>query len=239
MALIVSGDTAGWIMPCGCTSNQSGGLPRRGTFVERTRGDHAVVLVDAGGAPGGTSAYERLKFEAILAGEQAMGVAAHNLGAAEATLGAEYLRELQKKLDFPFLSSNLRSESGELVAAATREVEASPGGIRIKLVGVVSPHLVGGPLKADQPRDAILRAIESSPASDALVVLAYLPEPELRQLAAELPEADLVVGGPTGQSIAPTNVGPTLLASATNKGKFLIEFETAGRSTPGRGKSSS
>ena len=88
VALIVSGDTAGWIMPCGCTANQSGGLSRRGTFVRRARADHAVVLADAGGAPGGTSPYERLKFEAILAGERAMGIAAHNLGAPEAALGA-------------------------------------------------------------------------------------------------------------------------------------------------------
>jgi Cytochrome c554 and c-prime len=62
---------------------------------------------------------------------------------------------------------------------------------------------------------------------DAVVVLAYLPEDELIQLAAALPEADVVVGGPTGQSIAPRSVGPVLLASATNKGKFLIDLEAA------------
>src|SRR5438105_2896094 len=33
VTLVVSGDTAGWILPCGCTSNQSGGLARRGTFI--------------------------------------------------------------------------------------------------------------------------------------------------------------------------------------------------------------
>src|SRR3990172_11014673 len=33
LVLVVSGDTAGWIVPCGCASNQSGGLPRRGSFV--------------------------------------------------------------------------------------------------------------------------------------------------------------------------------------------------------------
>jgi len=229
VALIVSGDTAGWIMPCGCTANQSGGLARRGTFVERVRADHAVVLVDAGGAPGGTSPYERLKFEAILAAERAMGVAAHNLGAAEAALGAEYLREVQQKRNFPFLSTNLRDAAGALVAASTLEVVASPAGMRIKVLGVVSPRLVPGGLRADEPRDAILRAIGNGPASDVVVVLAYLPEPELRELADALPEVDLVVGGPTGQSIAPAQAGPTLLASATNKGKFLIELEAAGR----------
>jgi len=236
VAVIVSGDTAGWIMPCGCTANQSGGLPRRGTIVRRTRTDHAVILADAGGAPGGTASYERLKFEAILAGERAMEVAAHNLGAPEAALGAEYLREVQKRLDVPFLSANLRDAHGTLIAAPVRAVEAAPGGMRITLVGVVSPRLVRGGLQADEPRDAILKAISGDQARDALVVLAYLPDAELRQLAAELPEADLVIGGPTGQSIAPTKIGPTWLASATNKGKFLIRMETDGRGAPWSGQ---
>ncbi len=92
LAVVVSGDTAGWIMPCGCTTNQSGGLPRRGTYVRVARADHTVILADAGGAPDGTSPYQRLKFEAILGGERAMGIAAHNLGAPEAALGADYLQ---------------------------------------------------------------------------------------------------------------------------------------------------
>src|SRR6187431_1242323 len=93
IALLVSGDTAGWIVPCGCTSNQSGGLLRRGTYVAELRKTHDVLLVDAGGAPSGTSEYDRAKFEAILAGEREMSVVAHNLGAAEAQLGAEYIRK--------------------------------------------------------------------------------------------------------------------------------------------------
>jgi Cytochrome c554 and c-prime len=236
LSLIVSGDTAGWIMPCGCTANQSGGLPRRGSFVNHARADHAVVLADAGGAPGGTSPYDRLKFEAILAGELAMGIVAHNLGAPEAALGAQYLRETGKRLGVPFLSANLRDGDGALIAPASIVVAASPGGKRIMLVGVVSPQLVRGGLKVDEPRAAILAALKGAQEYDALVVLAYLREPELRQLAAELPEADVVVGGPTGQSIAPTRVGPTWLASATNKGKFLIQLNTEGRGTPWTGQ---
>ncbi len=56
-------------------------------------------------------------------------------------------------------------------------------------------------------------------------MLAYLPEDELRQLADDLPEADVVVGGPTGQPIAPKQIGPTLLTSATNKGKFVARLD--------------
>ena len=151
MALIVSGDTAGWIMPCGCTANQSGGLSRGATHVSRARADHAVVLVDAGGAPGGTSPYERLKFEAILAGEREMGIAAHNLGGAEAALGPEYLREIKKKLDFPLLSTNLHDSSGAAVAATSLAVRAAGSEMRILLLGVVSPRLLHGELKAGEP----------------------------------------------------------------------------------------
>src|SRR5712692_883662 len=71
--LLVSGDTAGWIMPCGCTSNQSGGLLRRGAFLKEQCEGADVGLLDAGGAPGGTAPYQRLKFEAILKGEKEMG----------------------------------------------------------------------------------------------------------------------------------------------------------------------
>jgi predicted CXXCH cytochrome family protein len=57
-----------------------------------------------------------------------------------------------------------------------------------------------------------------------LVVLAYLPEDELQELAKSLPEADLVLGGPTRQPVAPRRSGPTTWAAATNKGKFLVHL---------------
>jgi hypothetical protein len=68
---------------------------------------------------------------------------------------------------------------------------------------------------------------------DSLVVLAYLPQDELEQLTAALPEADAVIGGPTGQAMVPRKVGPTLLAAATNKGKFLIELSASSGGSAG------
>lgn len=59
---------------------------------------------------------------------------------------------------------------------------------------------------------------------DAIVVLAYLDEKELPELAGSLPEADLVLGGPTHQPVAPRASGPTTWAAATNKGKFLVHL---------------
>ena len=97
MAIVISGDTHGWIVPCGCTSNQSGGLSRRGTYVAGLRDEANAIVADVGGAPAGTSAYEKTKFEAILDGEMLMGIAAHNIGGPEAKLGGEYLRGLVRE----------------------------------------------------------------------------------------------------------------------------------------------
>src|SRR5256885_9651790 len=67
--LVISGDTSSWIMPCGCTSNQSGGLLRRATYLKSLTAQRPVICADAGGAVSGTSEYQRVKFEAILRGE--------------------------------------------------------------------------------------------------------------------------------------------------------------------------
>ncbi|MEX0715145.1 MAG: multiheme c-type cytochrome [Planctomycetaceae bacterium] len=226
LAILVSGDTAGWIVPCGCAAGQSGGLSRRGALVEQAGRDAAVIVLDAGGAASGTSRYQRLKFEAILAGERRLNVAAHNLGGPEAALGPDYLRELAERSGAPFVSANLRDADGKPVAEPFRIVEAA--GRHIAVVGVLSPQYADARVNIDPPRQAVLDALRALPRKvDWTVVLAYLPEPELRRLANELPEVDLVVGGPTGQSIAPERIGPALLASATNKGKFIVRLERA------------
>jgi hypothetical protein len=150
-----------------------------------------------------------------------MGLAVHNIGGAEAELGPDYLRGASRRLKVPLLSANVRDRQGNLVALPYRIVEAA--GRRLAFAGVLSPQFQTAEILVSEPRQAILETLQSiQEPYDSLIVLAYLPEAELRELAAGLPEADVVMGGPTGQSISPTKVGPVLLASATNKGKFIL-----------------
>jgi Cytochrome c554 and c-prime len=86
--------------------------------------------------------------------------------------------------------------------------------------------VVSAELQVTPPRQAAIEALRGVAGKyDAAIVLAYLPEDELRQLADALPEADAVIGGPTGQPISPKQIGPTLLTSATNKGKFMAQLD--------------
>ena len=230
LTIVISGDTDGWITPCGCTSNQSGGLLRRGTFISGLRKKGDVLYADAGGAVHFNSDYDRLKLDAIVAGEKLMGIVAHNIGRAEASFGPQALRELVRN-GVPLVSANLRDVSGQPVAPPLRIT--ATGGKRIAITGVLAGRFAPPQLRVDDPRQAVLAAVGNVKGQyDSLIVLAYLPQDELEQLASALPEADAVVGGPTGQPIAPRQVGPTLLASATNKGKFLavLNLSNAGAS---------
>ena len=105
------------------------------------------------------------------------------------------------------------------------------------MLGVLSPKFARGGLRVDDPAEAVLKLIATLKGQfDLLLVLAYLPEDELESFVARVPEADLVVGGPTRQSIAPRRTGPTTWAATTNKGKFLVHLEQAARGTTWEGK---
>ncbi len=233
LVVLVSGDTEGWIVPCGCASNQSGGLPRRDTCIERLRAKSKIVVADVGGAAGGSSEYDRLRLEAIARGEILSGIDAHNIGASEAALGPNYLRELARRLELPLVSANTSDSDGKPIAPPLRIIQRA--GRRVALIGVLAECHASQSIRVGPPGRAVLDALDQLAGQyDAAVVLAYLPEEELRELAETLPEVDAIIGGPTGQPILPVAVGPTLLASATNKGKFLVRLDAPAAGTTER-----
>jgi len=163
-----------------------------------------------------------------------MGIDAHNIGASEVALGIDYLRQISRELSVPFVSANVFDAQGKPLAPAYRMVRR--GGQNIFLTGVMAKRYQTAELQVRDPQEAVLASLqEASGKYDYAIVLAYLPEDLLRSLATSLPEVDAVVGGPTGQTVAPEKIGPTLLCSATNKGKFLalIDLPAVGKGVAG------
>lgn len=225
--IVVSGDTAGWITPCGCTANQSGGLERRATLIKSFGAIDRVVYLDVGGSAAGKSEYQQVKLKSILQGDQLMGLEVHNIGAPETQLSPETIVRIGKEAKAKWLSANLQmvnaDDSTQSAIASHRVVVRH--GVRILVTGVIDPSLVKNPLwKAREASSSVLAVLQKERA-DIRIVLAYMDEPGLRALAESLPEVDYVVGGPTGQMLAPSSVGPVEVMSATNKGKFLAKIE--------------
>ncbi len=228
--LFVSGDTAGWITPCGCASNQSGGLARRATLIQKFGPGPGAVVVDAGGSASGTSEYHQVKLESILRGMVGMGVVAHNIGRSEVALRPDVLRRLAESTGTRWLSANLVAQQGPWQPEPL--IIEQIGDCRVGIVGVIDPEFVdtessGEYWSARDPVSAVITAFDQS-AADVRVVLGYMDEASLQELAAALPDVHAVVGGPTGQSITPTVVGDVTILSATNKGKFIgqLTFDT-------------
>jgi cytochrome c554/c'-like protein len=229
LTIFVSGDTAGWITPCGCASNQSGGLARRATLLGERGAAEQVLYLDAGGSAAGTSEYHQVKLEAILRGMKKMNLAAHNIGAAESAHAPDQLKSLAEKTGVTWLSANLTPAEGE---APLDHILIERCGVRIAVTGVVDPALVTKDAwVAREPVSAILDALRDVQA-DVTIVLAYFDEAGLRSLAESLPEVDFIVGGPTGQAMKPATIGPVTILSATNKGKYLARIEL----TPSEGE---
>ncbi len=225
VTIVCSADTQGWITPCGCTANQSGGLARRATLLKRLPSKSKVLLLDAGGSAIGRSEYQTLRLRFLLKGLNAMGLDAHNIGQSELHFSAAELESLGKELQIHWLSTNLYSADGEF--SGQRIVHWEGNGLKVDVVGVIDPKLViSQHWKATDPIKAIAEAFRNSKA-DVKVVLAYFQEEPLRNLAANLPEVDYVIGGPTGQTIAPSKQGSVTLMSTTNKGKFLCSIGLA------------
>ena len=225
--IVVSGDTAGWITPCGCTANQSGGLERRASLLKSLGPSDRIVYLDVGGSTAGKSAYQQLKLKSILLGDQLMGLEVHNIGAPETQLAPEALFQIAKETKTQWLSANLQvaNASGSIQEALTAYRMIERGGIRILVTSVVDPSLIKNNLwKTRDASSSVLQVLQKEKA-DIKIVLAYMDEPGLRALAESLPEVDFVVGGPTGQALSPSRVGPVEIMSATNKGKFLSRIE--------------
>src|SRR5207302_10291835 len=92
------------------------------------------------------------KFEAILAGEKAMGVSAHNLGRSELAFGPEALRAAAARTGVPFISANAKSTDGKPLADRIRIV--SLAGRRIAFVGVTSAAYSTDRITVDDPRQS-------------------------------------------------------------------------------------
>jgi Cytochrome c554 and c-prime len=220
--VMVSADTKGWITPCGCAANQSGGLARRATLVQIERKSSDVLLLDAGGSALGTTEYQATRLRYLLQGLAKIQLDAHNIGGPETAFSPAQLVRLGEPSSIHWLGSNLLDKQGKSVASTC--VEVTRGGLKFAIAGVVDPDLLESDhWEATEPKQAVLRAFKDRTA-DVRIVLAYFDEKGLQELADSLPEVDYIIGGPTGHALTPRKRGSVTILSSTNKGKFLASL---------------
>ncbi|PYT15534.1 MAG: hypothetical protein DMF51_06525 [Acidobacteria bacterium] len=206
--LLVTGDTQGYLENCGCKANQSGGVARRATALERLRRrDPESLVLDAGSAFVRPEKQHELDF--LTRQEQALYLAtldmmryqAAAVGTTELTFGLDYFKDQTRSLKVPFLASNL-SLAGRPIAPAS--VVLRSHGVRLGVIGIFEPPYGKSAtalfeentrsLTFADPIETLRRAApELRKKADLVVALGRLTPYTVRKVAAAVPDLDAIL----------------------------------------------
>lgn len=241
--LVLTGQRGGYLEPCGCTENQSGGLARLADLFHQIWGKSwPTVGIDDGGSLNKDRLFTEqalLKLDFFRKATQHMRYAGVGLGVEELRLGGEKLFEIystwsaEDDFDFKFLSANVTILSSKDLGVPIEYSIVKSGGLNIGITSVIGtskmrelPKVDPSILKVDDPMvalPAVLAKMKAEPTPpDFYVLLAHADDAESEQLAKAFPIFKVVVtaGGPEDPESREHRTGETLLVHTGRKGKY-------------------
>jgi hypothetical protein len=205
-----TGQTMGYLEPCGCRVNQAGGVAKRARRIAELRARFPGLLVlDVGSSfsdPGQLPVldlFAKSELEIFLGAMKGMGYDALAPGWTDLARGPSLFAALGTGSGLPYTGANLR-HGGAPLAAPVRVIERS--GVRARIVGVYEPPVdLQRPSRLDASLDSIevqdpvatvRRAFAGAPPSELAIVIGELSYRTVREIVRSCPEVDLVVTSP-------------------------------------------
>jgi len=205
VTILYTGDTRGWVEPCGCSQGVLGGLPRRATLLKRLRAQNPkALLVDAGALLGESS--DELKAPLIVEQLKAMGYCASNLGPADERWRKQ-LSALMRKGGLPGIS--LEYADG---AAIYRQRILIANQVRVGLAGVARFPT----RRQSQELRHVLGYLRRS--CDLVVLLSAASASDNLRLARQFAGMDVIIGIAPGKRPQLLRAGKVLIAPVTPEG---------------------
>ena len=162
-----------------------------------------------------------------------MGYDALGIGDDDLSLEKEFLTEISKKANFPFLSSNLiDEESGKLLFKPYLLKEMD--GLRVGIFSLLSPDIFLTPsdprkkgLIFQNPVEVAQRVIgELQPKTDMIILLSHLSYPKDIELAQAVSGIHFIFGSHTGANlIYPPIIKNTYILQTSSKGMYAGRLE--------------
>ncbi len=222
--IVIAGDVAGYLQPCGCTPSMSGGIKRWATAV-RALGDPSRVLVlENAGLVAGNGPQDRLKAEALVQALDSVQATAINVGSREAALGPGELNQLSQLSNGKLVSTSLGPNQQIGIAAFARKGPFLIG------AAVTQPStlsaLGGSPLSGI---DSAKRLVAQATAEGLTPILMLEGNrQEATEIAAALPAIKLIVFSQGGEApLVAYDVGSTKLVTPGEHGIYLVRISYA------------
>jgi len=226
--VFLTGDTKGYIHPCGCAQGLKGGLPRRATYLARVRQD-GDLLVDLGNIIEGTRPQDRIRLRYVLEGLKLLRYDAVVPGPGELAYGEDF-EAMAEDAGVRLVCANLELENGKRPFPAWH-VHTGPDGWRVAVVGLTSPYQKAPDrYRVTDPADA-LRAARAELATRGVtdvIAAGYLKGKPALDLAKAFPDVALVAGGfvPRGTK-TPLRRGGAPVVLAGERGQYVVSAELA------------
>lgn len=236
LALMLTGEQHGFFEPCGCTSNQLGGMSRRANLQQKmTDAGWTVRGLDVGGLSRRSVRQSQIKFETTIAAFKMLKYIAIGIGPEELRLRPDFL--LTQHLvdgDSPlyFLSANLEFYGIPDLGTPLPSVVVEEGGLKIGVSSVMSDDLqkrimpfpdVTWKEPAPELKKVLTEFAEKN--VDLRILLSQSTIEESKTLAADFPQFQIVLtaeGMSDPDPAAPAQkVGSTLLIETGRKGKYV------------------
>jgi hypothetical protein len=241
LTVIFTGDTNGFLEHCGCKANQSGGVARRATVLDRLRREHPrAPLVDLGNAfarPENATELDYLSREEQRLYLETMGAMRYDaaaIGMSELYFGSAWFQDATNGLGIPYISSNV-AEAGSSLAPPSRVVDA--GSLRVAFVAVLEPP--HGPsaspefeartaaLTISDPVSSLVRAVsEVRDSADLVIVIGRIEPATIRRVIRATPGVDVILSSAGGTSaFAWTSGVPETPGDQGFLGRTLVLYE--------------
>jgi hypothetical protein len=226
------------------TGVQLGGLYKKATYLQKYKNDQSgLVIVDSGDllnedeeVPESVKQSAELKAELIAQIYNKIGIDAVNVGELDLVLGIPYLKELEKKQNFPFVSANLVDDKNAPIFK--RYVIKKVNGKNVGIFGVIGDtsemaakvsEITNGAASVQDPLQTAESIVkELSGKVDYMIALTHQGTNRDWVIARRIKGIDLVVGGHDKQKTKePFEAEKTLIVQAGEKGQYLGMLEVA------------
>lgn len=197
---------------------------------ERAEAPGPVLLLDAGDAFQGTYVSNSNRGRAVIELMNLAGMDALALGNHEFDWGLDVLLARASEAHFPFLATNLETESGDRLAGIEPYTVIEAGGLQVGVLGLTYHDLrtivrmsALNEVRSLPPREAVERYLpELQSRCDLIIVLSHLADSDNEALAQNVPGLPLIVAAHTHRALpGGKRIQDTLVVRTDGNGQQL------------------
>ena len=231
LAIVLTGERHGYLEPCGCTQNQTGGVSLLANlFKQIEERKWPVTGFDLGGLVKRNRRQSQIKYETILTSLKDMKYAGVGLGPEELRFGADIFLQLHNPQPASpnttptFLAANiLILDTPDLGKSHFKIIETS--GIKLAVTSIIGKsHMEKVPdITWQEPAKVLPDVIKKMEAAkpDLMILLSQSEKEESKALAEKFPNFDILLtaGGVEDPIGEPQFIGKTMMVDVGHKGK--------------------